>query len=180
MGGSVQDLKVDEAPRKCVRRGICRVMLTFRMFLIPFIPERTNAEVFLGLPFCSSPGFRPQGRPHQGWCIPAEQALALLLAKLHAPITHLVKPKDNIELANIAKERIEDLDEEVNRLEICQFVVVVVDADAEEKPRVPPVHYPVCATELDKIGLMFLISRRNEAVNLSSKVRYAIGGVHGW
>lgn len=50
-------------------------------------------------------------------------------------------------------------------LEIGQFVVVGVDAHAEEQPRVPPVHDLVVA-ELDEVGLVFLVPGRDEPVDL--------------
>ena len=45
----------------------------------------------------------------------------------------LVEVEDEVELADIAKEGIEDLDEEVDGLEVGELVVVRVDADAEEQ-----------------------------------------------
>ena len=52
---------------------------------------------------------------------------------------HLVKVEDEVELAHIAKELVEELDEEVDRLEVEQLVVGHVDAQREEEARVPPV-----------------------------------------
>lgn len=77
----------------------------------------------------------------------------------------LVKVEDEIELADVAEEGVEDFYEEVNRLEESELVVVSVDAGAEEQPRVPPVDDLVVA-ELDKVGLVFLVARSYEAVDL--------------
>lgn len=52
------------------------------------------------------------------------------------------------------------------RLQISQLVVVCVDAHAEEETRVPPVDYLERA-ELDKVGLVLLVSGSDEAVNLA-------------
>jgi hypothetical protein len=44
----------------------------------------------------------------------------------------LVEVEDEVELAYVAEEGVENLDEEVNRLKVGQLVVVGVDARAEE------------------------------------------------
>jgi len=77
----------------------------------------------------------------------------------------LVEVEDEVELAHVAEEGVEHLDEEVDGLEVGQLVVVGVDARAEEEPRVPPVHQLVVA-ELDKVGLVLLVARRHESVHL--------------
>ncbi len=79
--------------------------------------------------------------------------------------THLVKIKNQIQLAHVPEETVQHLDEEMDRLEVRQFVVVGVDAHAEEQPRVPPIDDLVVA-ELDEVRLVFLIARRDEAVDL--------------
>jgi hypothetical protein len=79
---------------------------------------------------------------------------------------YFVKIKDEIQLADVAEEGIEHLDEEVNGLEVGEFRVVGVDAGAEEQARVPPVHDLVVA-ELDKVGLVLLVARGHEAVDLA-------------
>lgn len=76
-----------------------------------------------------------------------------------------VEVEDEVEFADVAEEGVEDLDEEVDGLEEGQLVVVGVDAGAKEEPRVPPVDNLVVA-ELDEVGLVFLVARRYEAVNL--------------
>ena len=56
------------------------------------------------------------------------------------------------------------------RLQISQLVVVCVDAHAEEETRVPPVDYLERA-ELDKVGLVLLVSGSDEAVDLAVEGR---------
>lgn len=51
-------------------------------------------------------------------------------------------------------------------LQIRQLVIVGVDADAEEKPRVAPVDN-LQVPELNEVGLMLLISRGDQAVDLA-------------
>lgn len=80
-------------------------------------------------------------------------------------LTYLVEIKHQIQLTHIPKEAIQDLDEEMYSLEICQLVIVCVDADAEEEACVAPVDDLVVA-ELDEVGLVFLIAGCDEAVDL--------------
>ena len=82
---------------------------------------------------------------------------------------HLVKVKDQIELADVAEEGVQDLDEEVYHLEIGELVVVCVDARAEEEARVPAVD-DLAAAELDEVGLILLVTGRNEAVDLAQEL----------
>lgn len=77
----------------------------------------------------------------------------------------LVEVEDEVELAHVAEEGVEHLDEEVDGLEEGELVVVGVDTRAKEEPRVPPVHHLVVA-ELDEVGLVLLVARRDEAVDL--------------
>ena len=53
---------------------------------------------------------------------------------------YLVKVKDEIELADVSKEGIEDLDKEVDGLEVGELVVVGVDAQAKEESCIATVH----------------------------------------
>lgn len=78
----------------------------------------------------------------------------------------LVKVEDQVELADVAEEGVEDLDEEVDGLEVGELVVVCVDAGAEEEAGVAAVDDLVVA-ELDKVGLVLLVARRHEAVHLA-------------
>ncbi|KAL8981072.1 MAG: hypothetical protein Q9177_005687 [Variospora cf. flavescens] len=77
------------------------------------------------------------------------------------------RPKSHkpIQLAHVAKERIQHLDEEMDGFQVRELVVVGVDAHAEEEPRVPPVH-DLQVPELDEVGLVLLVPRRDEAVDL--------------
>lgn len=78
---------------------------------------------------------------------------------------HFIKVEDEVELADVAEEGVEDLDEEVDGLEVGELVVVGVDAGAEEEAGVPPVH-DLVAPELDEVGLVLLVPRRDEPVHL--------------
>jgi len=51
-------------------------------------------------------------------------------------------------------------------LEICQLVVVCVDACAEEEAGVAAIYDLGHVTELDEVGLVFLVAWRYEAVDL--------------
>lgn len=52
-------------------------------------------------------------------------------------------------------------------LQVRQFVIVRIDASTEEETGVSTVHDLGHVAELDKIGLVFLVSRRNETMHLS-------------
>lgn len=78
---------------------------------------------------------------------------------------NLVEVEDEVELADIAEEGVEDLDEEVDGLEVGQLVVVGVDAGAEEEAGVAAVDDLVVA-ELDEVGLVLLVAGGYEAVDL--------------
>jgi hypothetical protein len=77
----------------------------------------------------------------------------------------LVEVEDQVQLAHVPEKGVEHLDEEVDRLQVRELVVVGVDAGAEEEPRVPPVDDLVVA-ELDEVGLVLLVARGDEAVDL--------------
>ena len=77
----------------------------------------------------------------------------------------LVEVKHQIQLTNIPKEAVQHLDEEVYRFQVCQLVIIRVDASAEEEPCVAAVDYPVVA-EFNEVGLVFLVARSDEAVDL--------------
>lgn len=79
----------------------------------------------------------------------------------------LVEVKDQVELADVAEEGVQDLDEEVDGLEEGQLVVVGVDACAEEEAGVPAIDDLVVA-ELDEVGLVFLVAGGYEPVDLLS------------
>lgn len=91
----------------------------------------------------------------------------------------LVEVEDEVELADVAEEGVEDLDEEVYGLEVGELVVVCVDAGAEEEPRVAAVDDLVVA-ELDEVGLVLLVARGDEPVDLALELDLllvAVGGV---
>lgn len=69
----------------------------------------------------------------------------------------LVEVEDQVQLAHVAEEGVEHLDEEVDGLQVGELVVVGVDAGAEEEPRVAPVDDLVVA-ELDEVGLVLLVA----------------------
>lgn len=92
---------------------------------------------------------------------------------------HLVKVEDEVELADVAEEGVEDLDEEVDGLEKRELVVVCVDAGAEEEAGVAAVDDLVVA-ELDEVGLVLLVAGGDEAVDLALELDLfvvAVGGV---
>jgi hypothetical protein len=93
----------------------------------------------------------------------------------------LVEVKHEVELADVAEKGVEHLDEKVDGLEIGELVVVGVDAGAKEEPRVPPVDELVVA-ELDEVGLVFLVARGDEAVDLLKRESENVGVVWegGW
>lgn len=51
-------------------------------------------------------------------------------------------------------------------LQVCELVIVCVDTYAEEEPCVAPV-YDLVVPELDKVGLVFLVARGYETVDLA-------------
>jgi hypothetical protein len=51
----------------------------------------------------------------------------------------LVEVEHEIQFADIPEELVEHFDEEVDRLEVRELIVIGVDTDTEEQPRVAPV-----------------------------------------
>ncbi len=84
-------------------------------------------------------------------------------------MTHLVEVKNQVQLAHVPEEAIQDLDEEVNCLQIRQLIVIRIHTGAEEEPCIAPVDNLVIA-ELNEVGLVFLVSGRDKAVDLFSFV----------
>lgn len=80
--------------------------------------------------------------------------------------THFVEVEHQIQLTHVSKERIENLHEEVDSLEICQFIIVRIDARAKEEACVSAVNDLGHVAELDKVGLVFLVAWSYEAVDL--------------
>lgn len=96
----------------------------------------------------------------------------------------LVEVEDQVKLADVAEEGVEDLDEEMDGFEERELVVVGVDAGAEEEAGVAPVDDLVVA-ELDKVGLVLLVARCYKTVDLVGGIRVEecaqSGGVgKGW
>lgn len=90
-----------------------------------------------------------------------------------------VKVEDKVELADVAEEGIEDLDKEVDGLEEGELVVIRVDAGAEEEASVAAVDDLVVA-KLDKVGLVLLITWRDETMDLALELDLllvAVGGI---
>lgn len=81
------------------------------------------------------------------------------------PPPYLVEIEDQVQLTHVPKEAIEHLDEEVDGFQVRELVVVGVDAGAEEEAGVPSVH-DLILPELDEVGLIFLVARRYESVDL--------------
>lgn len=90
----------------------------------------------------------------------------------------LVEVEDEVELADVAEEGVEDFDEEVYGLEEGELVVVGVDAGAEEEARVAAVDDAVVA-ELDEVGLVLLVAGGDEAVDLALELDLLVVGVGG-
>jgi len=70
----------------------------------------------------------------------------------------LVKIENQVELAHVAEEGVQDLNKEVDGFEVSELVVVGVDADAEEEASVAAVD-DLVVSELNKVGLVLLIPR---------------------
>ena len=60
------------------------------------------------------------------------------------------------------------------RFQVCQLIIVRVYAGAEEQSCIASVYDLVRTAKLDKVGLMFLISRRDKTVDLGCVRRGAI------
>jgi hypothetical protein len=80
--------------------------------------------------------------------------------------TYLVEIEDQVQLAHIAEERIQHLNKKVYGFEVRKLVVVCVDACAEEEAGVAAVYDLGHVAELDEVGLVFLVARGYEAVDL--------------
>jgi len=90
---------------------------------------------------------------------------------------NLIKIKHQIQLTHIPEELIQDLDEEMYGLQVGEFIVVGVDAGAEEEARVAPVDDFGAAPELDEVGLVLLVARGDEAVDLAFEFDFVVVGV---
>jgi hypothetical protein len=93
---------------------------------------------------------------------------------------HLVKIKHQIQLTHIPKKGVEHFHKEVDSLQVCELVVVCVDAGAEEQTCVPTVHDFGGLPEFDEVGLVFLVPGGYEAVDLGGMLgRERRGGKAG-
>jgi hypothetical protein len=79
--------------------------------------------------------------------------------------TYLIKIEHQVQLAHIPKKAIQHLHKEMYGLQVRKLVIVRVDARTEEESCVAPVDDLVVA-ELDEVGLVFLVSGGDEAVDL--------------
>lgn len=66
----------------------------------------------------------------------------------------------------------------MNGFEICQLVIVCVNADAEEEAGVPAVDNLV-VSEFDKVGLVLLVAWRDESMDLALEFYFFFVGERG-
>lgn len=88
------------------------------------------------------------------------------LAATIAHDTYLVEIEHQVQLTHIPKELIQHLNKEMDSLEIGKLVIIGIDTDAEEQPRISPIDNLRAAPELHEIGLVFLVSWCDETVYL--------------
>jgi len=62
---------------------------------------------------------------------------------------------------------IEYFHEEVDRLQICQLIVIRIYTRAKEQPGISPVYDLAATAELDEVGLVLLVARSNESVDFA-------------
>ena len=87
---------------------------------------------------------------------------------MHAPpAAYLVKVEHQVQFTDIAKELIQHFHKEMYRFQVCELVVVRVYTRAEEQPSIAAVDDFRGAAELDEVGLVLLVARRDEAVDLT-------------
>lgn len=79
----------------------------------------------------------------------------------------LVEIEDQIQLAHVTEKGIQNFDEEMDGLEVGELVVVCIDACAEEEAGVAAVDDFTGATELDKVGLVFLVAGSHQTVDFA-------------
>ena len=66
----------------------------------------------------------------------------------------------------------------MNSLEIGELVIVCVDTGTEEETGVTAV-YDLIVSELDKVGLVFLIARRNETMDFTLELNLLLVAKRG-
>lgn len=86
--------------------------------------------------------------------------------------THLVKVEDNVELADVRELLIQELDEQVDRLEAQELVRRDVDAEDEEESGVAAVD-DLVRPELDKVGVLG-VATDDEAMDLGLEARFVL------
>ena len=59
----------------------------------------------------------------------------------------------------------------MNSFQICQLIIIRVDAYTKEQPCITPINNLERA-EFDKVGLMLLISRRNQAMHFTLEFNF--------
>lgn len=79
---------------------------------------------------------------------------------------HLIEIKHQIQFTHVAEESVEHFHKEVDSLQVCELVVVCVDAGAEEESCVAAVDDLGGLPEFDEVGLVFLVPGSYEAVDL--------------
>lgn len=150
--------------------------------LIPAYPDARAVSEQLACSFLQSrPRERPRPelrRPVTSKSAPYEKhlqqqwhaTLAILPLSLPAcqplPCTYLVKVKHQVQLTHIPKKLVQHLDEEMDSLEIGKLVIIGINTDAEEQPRISPIDNLRAPSEFYEIRLVFLISRRDESMYL--------------
>lgn len=166
-------------------------------FSLSFTPTYPNAPAESEQPACSFRRSHPQERLHRGLHRPNLNSIAtnqhlissstffhlnhILLreegwelsrgVKKREKETHFVKVKHQIQLTHIPEKTIEHLDKEVNSFQIRQLIIIRVDADTKEQSRITPINNLERA-EFDKVGLMLLISRRNQAMHFTLEFNF--------
>jgi hypothetical protein len=80
--------------------------------------------------------------------------------------THFVEIEHQVQLTNIPEERIQHLHEKVYSFQIRQFIIVCINARAEEEASVSAVYDLGHVAELDEVGLVLLVARGYEAMDL--------------
>jgi hypothetical protein len=85
---------------------------------------------------------------------------------------YLVEVEYQVQLTDITEESIQNLHKEMYGFEVCELVIVGVDACAEEETGVSAVDDLGHVAELDEVGLVLLVARCNEAVDLVGGQRW--------